>query len=31
VCAQLMNAYGGTVQILPADQGSLIRLSLPLE
>jgi DNA-binding response OmpR family regulator/signal transduction histidine kinase len=31
VCAQLMNAYGGTVQILPSDQGSLIRLSLPLE
>jgi CheY-like chemotaxis protein len=31
VCAQLMNAYGGTVQILPAERGSLIRLSLPLE
>ncbi len=31
VCAQLMNAYGGTVQILPEERGSLIRLSLPLD
>ena len=31
VCAQLMNAYGGTVQILPVERGSQIRLSLPLE
>jgi DNA-binding response OmpR family regulator len=31
VCAQLMNAYGGTVQILPMERGSLIRLSLPME
>lgn len=30
-CAQLMNAYGGTVQILPAERGSLVRLSLPME
>lgn len=31
VCAQLMNAYGGTVQILPMERGSLIILSLPME
>ena len=31
VCAQLMNAYGGTVQILPQAEGSLVRLGLPLE
>ena len=31
VCAQLMNAYGGTVQILPAGRGSLVRLNLPME
>ena len=31
VCAQLMNAYGGSVQILPADRGSLVRLNLPME
>jgi len=30
-CAQLMNAYGGTVQILPAERGSLVRISLPME
>ena len=28
--AQLMQAYGGKVEILPAAQGSLLRLSLPL-
>lgn len=30
-CAQLMQAYGGTVEILPAEQGSLIRLGLPMD
>jgi DNA-binding response OmpR family regulator/signal transduction histidine kinase len=30
-CAQLMNAYGGTVQILAVDQGSMVRLNLPME
>jgi signal transduction histidine kinase len=30
-CAQLMNAYGGTVEILPAERGSLIRISLPMD
>lgn len=30
-CAQLMNAYGGSVQILPAERGSLVRLGLPME
>ena len=30
-CAQLMNAYGGTLQIVPVKQGSLVRLSLPME
>jgi DNA-binding response OmpR family regulator/signal transduction histidine kinase len=30
-CAQLMNAYGGTVQILPAERGSLVRINLPME
>lgn len=31
VCAQLLNAYGGTVQILPVERGSLVRISLPME
>jgi len=30
-CAQLMNAYGGTVQVLPTAEGTLVRLSLPME
>jgi signal transduction histidine kinase len=30
-CAQLMNAYGGTVQVLPTAAGTLVRLSLPME
>lgn len=30
-CAQLMNAYGGTLQIVPVKKGSLVRLSLPME
>ncbi len=30
-CAQLMNAYGGTVQILPIEQGSLVRISFPMD
>ncbi|MCM2250578.1 MAG: ATP-binding protein [Geothrix sp.] len=29
-CAQLMTAYGGTLQLLPTPQGSLVRLSLPM-
>lgn len=29
-CAQLMTAYGGTLQLLPTPQGSLVRLSLPI-
>ena len=30
-CRQLLKAYGGSVQILPAETGSLIRISLPME
>jgi signal transduction histidine kinase len=30
-CAQLMGAYGGTVQILPVERGSLVRISFPME
>jgi len=30
-CGQLMNAYGGTVQILSTEQGTLVRLNLPME
>ncbi len=30
-CAQLMNAYGGTVEIVPLPKGSMVRLSLPME
>jgi len=30
-CAQLMNAYGGTVQIVPTESGSIVRLSLPMD
>ncbi len=30
-CRQLMNAYGGSVQIVPLAQGSLVRISLPME
>ena len=30
-CAQLLNTYSGTVQILPAERGSLVRISLPME
>ena len=30
-CVQLLNAYGGTVEILPRERGSRVRISLPLE
>ncbi len=30
-CVQLMKTYGGTVEILPMERGSLVRISLPLE
>lgn len=30
-CGQLMKAYGGTVQILSAEPGSLVRISFPME
>jgi len=30
-CGQLMKAYGGAVQILPAEQGTLVRISFPME
>jgi CheY-like chemotaxis protein/signal transduction histidine kinase len=30
-CAQLMNAYGGTVELLATAQGSMVRLSLPMD
>jgi signal transduction histidine kinase len=30
-CAQLMTAYGGTVQLLATPQGSIVRLSLPMD
>jgi signal transduction histidine kinase len=30
-CAQLMNTYNGTVQIVPLDRGSLVRISFPME
>ncbi|MCE1203635.1 MAG: response regulator [Holophagaceae bacterium] len=30
-CGQLMRAYGGAVQILPGERGSLVRISLPME
>ncbi|GLH72338.1 hypothetical protein GETHLI_08400 [Geothrix limicola] len=30
-CAQLMNAYGGTVQIIPMERGSQVRINLPME
>jgi DNA-binding response OmpR family regulator/signal transduction histidine kinase len=30
-CAQLLNAYGGTIQSLPAGRGSLVRISFPME
>ena len=29
-CAQLMTVYGGAVQLLGTDRGSLVRLSLPM-
>jgi signal transduction histidine kinase len=29
-CAQLLQAYGGKIELLPAGPGSLLRLSLPL-
>jgi DNA-binding response OmpR family regulator len=31
VCAQLMSAYNGLVQMVPAEQGSLVRVGLPME
>jgi DNA-binding response OmpR family regulator/signal transduction histidine kinase len=30
-CAQLMNTYGGSVQMVPVERGSLVRISLPME
>lgn len=30
-CAQLMNAYGGTMEIQKLGRGSLVRLALPME
>ncbi|HEY3399135.1 MAG TPA: hybrid sensor histidine kinase/response regulator [Geothrix sp.] len=30
-CAQLMNAYGGSVELLATPQGSIVRLSLPMD
>lgn len=30
-CAQLMTAYGGSVQLLATAEGSLVRLSLPMD
>ena len=30
-CAQLLNTYGGSVEIIPAARGSLVRISLPME
>lgn len=30
-CGQLMRAYGGAVQVLPGEKGSLVRISLPME
>ena len=30
-CVQLMRTYGGTVEILPRERGSRVRISLPLE
>lgn len=30
-CAQLMNAYGGTVQALPTARGTVVRLNLPMD
>ena len=30
-CAQLMTAYGGSVELLPTAQGTLVRLSLPMD
>jgi len=30
-CAQLLTTYSGTVQILPRDRGSLVRISLPMD
>jgi len=30
-CAQLMHAYGGTLQIQYVEVGSLVRISLPMD
>jgi signal transduction histidine kinase len=30
-CAHLMAAYGGVVELLPAAQGSIVRLNLPMD
>jgi DNA-binding response OmpR family regulator/signal transduction histidine kinase len=30
-CAQILNTYSGTIEILPAKRGSLVRVSLPME
>ena len=30
-CAQLMNTYNGTVEIVPMDRGSLVRISFKME
>jgi signal transduction histidine kinase len=31
VCAQLMTAYNGTVQMVPVERGSLVRIGFPME
>ncbi|HEX7598485.1 MAG TPA: ATP-binding protein, partial [Polyangia bacterium] len=31
VCSQLMTAYNGTVQMVPVERGSLVRIGLPME
>ncbi len=31
MCAQLMTAYNGTVQMVPVERGSLVRIGLPME
>jgi CheY-like chemotaxis protein/signal transduction histidine kinase len=31
VCSQVMTSYNGTVNMVPVDQGSLVRIALPME
>ena len=30
-CSQLVTAYNGTVQMVPVERGSLVRIGLPME